>query len=148
MKITGSTISLTIPAISVLAGIVNACDYAGDFKEEYYRALDARNYQAKMIFYAALFLLAANVVLFFIRNQRDWSLLLLLAGTCAVSLLVSFMYLLGHPCGDGILPVTQGNFAVFLLFFVFQFCLWLNRSGFQPVSAALRRRQPTVIKLQ
>lgn len=109
--------------------LANACDYAPEFKEQVLKQLTERDASVKLYFFAVVLLIAANIVLFFVRKKNDYLLGFAIILTALVSAIVTFFSMLRDTCGNTIVGHLRINFYIFLGFLVFQVCLWLKGAG-------------------
>lgn len=111
--------------------LVNACSIAPEFKEQYLRQLAERDFNVKIYFFAAVLLIAANIVLFFVRKKNDYFLGFAIILTALISAPITLLSILQDTCGDTIVGNLRINFYIFLSFLVLQVCLWLKNAGFR-----------------
>ncbi len=109
--------------------LVNACSIIPEFKEQALIQLAERNFYVKVYFFAAVLLIAANIVLFFVRKKNDYLLGFAIILTALISAPVTLLSILQDPCGNTIVVNLRINFYIFLGFLVLQVCLWLKDAG-------------------
>ena len=119
--------------------LANACSIAPEFKDQYLKHLAERDSSVKLYFFAAVFLIVANIVLFFVRKKNDYFLGFAIILTALVSAALTFFSMLRDTCGDTIVANLRINFYIFLSFLVFQLCLWLKGVGLR-----FRQEKPAV----
>ena len=119
--------------------LVNACSIAPENKEQYLKQLAERDSSVKLYFFAAVLLIAANIVLFFVRKKNDYFLGFAIILTALVSAPITLLSILQDTCGNTIVANLRINFYIFLSFLVFQLCLWLKGAGLR-----FNREKPAV----
>ena len=102
MLLTGKNLLLTSLVLISTTKLVNACSIAPEFKEQYLRQLADRDFNVKVYFFAAVFLIAANIVLFFVRKKNDYLLGFAIILTALVSVPVTLLSILQDTCGNTI----------------------------------------------
>ena len=128
MLLTGKRFLLTSLVLISTTKLVNACDYAPGLKEQFIKQLAERDSSVKLYFFAAVFLIVANIVVFFVRNKNDYLLPFAVILTALISAPITLLSLLTDTCGNTIVKDLRINFFIFLGFLVFQFCLWVKRT--------------------
>ncbi len=119
--------------------LVNACSIAPEFKEQYLKQLAERDFNVKVYFFAVVLLIAANIVLFFVRKKHDYLLGFAIILTGLISAPITLLSILQDTCGNTIVANLRINFYIFLSFLVLQVCLWLKDAGLR-----FNREKPTV----
>jgi hypothetical protein len=128
MLLTGRKFLLTSLVLIFTTKLVNACDYAPEFKDQIIKQLAERDSSVKLYFFAAVFLIIANIVIFFVRDKKDYLLPFAILLTAFISAPITFLALLTDTCGNTIVKDLRVNFYIFLGFLIFQLCLWLKRT--------------------
>ena len=128
MLLTGKGFLLTSLVLISTTKLVNACDYAPGFKGQIIKQLAERDFSVKAYFFAAVFLIVANIVVFFVRKKNDYLLPFAIILTAFISAPITLRSLLTDTCGNTIVKDLQINFYIFLGFLIFQLCLWLKRT--------------------
>ena len=129
MLLNGKKILLTGLVLVSTTKLVNACTYSPEFKGQIIKQLAERDYYVKIYFFAAVFLIAANIVIFFVRKKNDYLIPFAVILTAFISVPVTLVSLLNDSCGNKIVSDLRINFFIFLGFLVFQVCLWVKRTG-------------------
>ncbi len=119
--------------------LANACDYAPEFKEQILKHLAERDFSVKAYFFATVLLIAANMVLFFVRKKNDYLVGFAVILTALISAPITMFSIINDSCGDSIVGNLRINFYIFLSFLVFQVCLWLKDA-----SLRFNREKPAV----
>jgi len=129
MLLTGKKLWLASLVLIFATKLANACDYAPEFKEQFIRQLAERDFRVKIYFFAIILLIAANIVLFFVRKKNDYLLGFAIILTALTSAPITMFSIINDSCGDSIVANLRINFYIFLSFLVFQVCLWLKGKG-------------------
>lgn len=143
MKLTGRKFLLTSLVFVLSTKLVNACETAPEFKEQVLRELAERDFNVKLYFFFAVFFIIANLILFFVRDKKDYWLPLTMVAIALISAPVTLMSGLADICsGDTLVKAMRVNFFIFLAFLVYQLLLWAARTGFR-----FKREKTTTIGL-
>jgi len=110
---------------------VSACSYLPEHKEQYLQNLAERDFNVKLYFFSTVFLVIANIILFVIRNKKDYWLLAVIILTIIASIPITLFVGAQDMCGNSIVTGLQANFVVFISFFIYQILLWVNRTSLQ-----------------
>ena len=129
MLLTGKNFLLTGLVLILTTKLVNACSIAPEFKEQFLKQLAERDFSVKIFFFATVFLIAANIVLFFVRKKDDYILGFAIILTALISAPITLLSILDDTCGNTIVDDLRINFYIFLSFLVLQVCLWLKSAG-------------------
>lgn len=129
MLLTAKNFLLTSLVLFSTTKLVNACSIAPEFKEQALKQLAERDFNVKVYFFAAVLLIAANVVLFFVRKKNDYLLGFAIILTGLISAPITLLSVLQDTCGNTIVANLRTNFYIFLSFLVLQVCLWLKDAG-------------------
>ena len=118
---------------------VSACESPSDIRD-----IENTFFYSKTYFYALIFLILANIVLFFLRRKNDY---LVLFGTISIVLLIIPIALWAiefQSCGSwAIEKVMRWGFFTFLIIFCAQICLWVNKTDLR-----INKGNMTTIKLR
>ena len=101
------------------------------------------HFHIKFFFYSLIFVVLANLVLFFLRKQKDYFVLVVIILTTLVIIPVTLISSVFSGCGAALELTLKWEFIVFLTIFGFHICLWVNKTGLH-----LRDDRLTLIKLQ
>jgi len=129
MLLTGKNFLLTGLVLILTTKLVNACSIAPEFKDQFLKQLAERDFSVKIYFFATVFLIAANIVLFFVRKKNDYLLGFAIILTALISAPITLLSILQDTCGNTIVENLRINFYIFLGFLVLQVCLWLKNAG-------------------
>jgi len=129
MLLKSKNVLLTSLVLILSTKLVNACSIVPEFKEQYLKQLAERDLSVKVYFFAAVFLIAANIVLFFVRKKNDYLLGFAIILTALISAPITLFSMLQDTCGNSIVANLRINFYIFLSFLVLQACLWLKGAG-------------------
>jgi hypothetical protein len=129
MLLTGKKLCLASFVLIFTTKLANACDYAPEFKDQFIRQLAERDFRVKIYFFAIILLIAANIVLFFVRKKNDYVLGFAVILTALISAPITMFSIINDTCGNSIVANLRINFYIFLSFLVFQVCLWLKDAG-------------------
>jgi hypothetical protein len=139
MLLTAKNFLVTSLVLFSATRLVNACSIAPEFKEQALKQLAERDFNVRIYFFAAVFLIAANIVLFFVRKKHDYLLGFAIILTALISVPITLLSLLQDSCGNTIVANLRINFYIFLSFLVLQVCLWLKDAGLR-----FNREKPAV----
>jgi hypothetical protein len=128
MLLTGKKLLLTSLVLISTTKLVNACEYVPGFKDQIVNQLAERDSNVKLYFFAAVFLIAANIAVFFVRQKHDYLIPFAVILTAFISAPFLFLAILNDSCGNTIVKDLRINFYIFLGFLIFQICLWLKRT--------------------
>jgi hypothetical protein len=128
MVAAGKRILLTGLVFSSTTKLVNACSYSPEFKDQIIKQLAERDFNVKLYFYASVLLIVANVVVFFVRDKKDYLVPFAVLLAAFISAPITLMTILTDMCGNSIVTGMKINFFIFLGFLAFQICLWANRT--------------------
>ena len=121
---------------------VSACSVTIDPNNPNFDSVAENVFYVKTYFYSLVFLILANIVLFFLRRRKDY---LVLLGIIALVLLMFPATLVASvisDCGDSLHIVLKWEFIFFLMIFCFHICLWVNK-----ISLRINQGKLTIIKL-
>lgn len=139
MLLKGRKLLLTSLVLISTTKLVNACSIAPEFKEQYLKQLAERDFNVNIYFFATVFLIAANIVLFFVRKKNDYLLGFAIILTGLISAPITLLSILQDTCGNTIVANLRINFYIFLSYLVLQVCLWLKDAGLR-----FNQEKPTV----
>ncbi len=86
------------------------------------------SYYSGIYFFSSFILILGNIVIFYLRNQRDYLLFFFLIPPIVIWVLLALFGLLLEECSFQI-NVLKWGLILFLPFFVFQIGLWITKSG-------------------
>ena len=78
-------------------------------------------------FFTFVFLVIGNIILFFLRDKKDYLLLILIIGTASLMLSLNFFGVLLENC-DFLDETLKWEFIIFLPITVFHIGLWITKS--------------------
>jgi len=139
MLLTGKKLGLASFVLIFTTKLANACDYAPEFKDQFLKQLAERDFNVKIYFFFTVLLIAANIVLFFVRKKHDYLVGFAIILTALISAPLTMFSIINDSCGDSIVANLRINFYIFLSFLVFQVCLWLKDA-----SLRLNREKPAI----
>lgn len=128
MLLTGKKLVLMSLVWVSTAKLVNACSYSPQFKEQLLKQLAERDFNVKLYFFSIIFLIGANIGVFFARKRNDYLLPFAILLTGLVSAPVTIVSILNDSCGNSIVSSLKINFYIFLGFLIFQGFLWISRT--------------------
>lgn len=110
---------------------VSACDYFNYANDPNYVDPIAKNYfYSKLYFYLLVFLILANIGVYFLRKQKDGLVLKLIIFAALLTMPVTIVgAFLTSSCGDELPVVLKWEVIVFLTLFIFHICLWISKVG-------------------
>ena len=97
----------------------------------------------KIYFYSLVFLIFANFVLFFLRRQKDYLVLVILILTVLIMIPLAFFGMVIQDCGFALGSILKWEFIIFLMVFGLHLSLWVNKTGLHLLGEGL-----TITKLK
>lgn len=105
---------------------ISACDHPN-----YVEIINENLYYRKLYFYSSVFLIIANFLLFFVRKQHDYAVLVIIIISTIIAAMVTFAgaIISGADCGDGLRAFLGLDLIYFILLTVFHLGLWLGKGN-------------------
>ena len=131
MQFTGKNLLLANLGLVLMTKFASACSYNPEFREQVERQWAEREFNTKLFFFSTIFLITANIVLFFVRNKKYYWLLVTIVLVILFSAPITIIVGAVDMCGDSKATGLQANFVIFMSFFIYQVLLWVNRTSLQ-----------------